>query len=109
MPLDRREILGWAAGAALCVPRPGARLRSSTRSRCGRWRRIPFAAFAGWGAAGAKSFGYPVYWVNRAGLPAEELGQAADGTGRDLNDLVRFVLAAPCSHGGGGPLRISKR
>jgi 2-haloacid dehalogenase len=60
-----------------------------------RREEILFAAFAGWDAAGAKSFGYPVFWVNRAGLPAEELGNASDGMGRDLNDLVRFVLAAP--------------
>ncbi len=35
---------------------------------------IVFAAFGGWGAAGAKSFGYPTVWVNRFNQPAEELG-----------------------------------
>ena len=36
--------------------------------------QILFAAFAGWDAAGAKSFGYPTFWVNRQNQPAEELG-----------------------------------
>ena len=52
---------------------------------------IVFAASAGWDAAGAKAFGYPTYWVNRANLPAEELGATADGTGSGLADLVKFV------------------
>ncbi len=54
-------------------------------------RQILFVAFAGWDAAGAKSFGYPTFWVNRMGAPAEELGAAPDGTGRDLPDLLRFL------------------
>jgi 2-haloacid dehalogenase len=53
---------------------------------------ILFAPFAGWDAAGAKWFGYPTFWVNRLGSPAEELGVAADGAGPDLNALIRFVL-----------------
>jgi 2-haloacid dehalogenase len=52
---------------------------------------ILFAAFAGWDAAGAKSFGYPTFWVNRLNLPPEELGVRPDATGRDLTDLVNFV------------------
>ena len=54
---------------------------------------ILFAAFAGWDAAGAKSFGYPTFWVNRLNLPAEELGVTADAMGKDLADLVSFVNA----------------
>ncbi len=52
---------------------------------------IVFAAFAGWDAAGARSFGYPTFWVNRLGLPAEELGVTADASGATLTDLVAFV------------------
>lgn len=52
---------------------------------------IAFAAFAGWDAAGAKFYGYPTFWVNRAGAPLEELGVVPDGTGAGLNDLVSFV------------------
>ena len=55
---------------------------------------ILFVAFAGWDAAGAKWFGYPTFWVNRLGLPAEELGVRADAVGRDLTDLVNFVKAS---------------
>jgi 2-haloacid dehalogenase len=56
-----------------------------------RHEEILFVAHAGWDAAGAASFGYPTYWVNRAGLPAEELDAPPDAVGRDLPDLVRFV------------------
>src|SRR3954451_25114275 len=52
---------------------------------------ILFAAFAGWDAAGAKAFGYPTFWVNRQGQPAEELDLMADATGPTLDDLVRYV------------------
>jgi 2-haloacid dehalogenase len=52
---------------------------------------IAFAAFGGWDAAGARTFGYPTYWVNRAGAPAEELGVALDGAGPDLSGLVELV------------------
>jgi 2-haloacid dehalogenase len=54
---------------------------------------IAFAAFAGWDAAGAKRFGYPTFWVNRANAPLEELGIAPDGTGAGLQDLVAFARA----------------
>ncbi len=52
---------------------------------------ILFAAFAGWDAAGAKAFGFPTFWVNRLGAPAEELGARADGVGHDLADLLAFA------------------
>ena len=52
---------------------------------------ILFVAFGGWDAAGAKSFGYPTFWVNRLNLPAEELGVMADGSGQNLTDLVGFM------------------
>jgi 2-haloacid dehalogenase len=55
---------------------------------------ILFVAFAGWDAAGAKSFGYPTFWVNRLGRPAEELGHPHDGEGRDLADLVAYLAQA---------------
>lgn len=56
-----------------------------------RKEEILFVAFAGWDAAGAKWFGYPTFWNNRQGAPAEELGVSPDGTGRSLTDLVRFL------------------
>ena len=52
---------------------------------------ILYVPFAGWDAAGAKAFGFPTYWVNRAKLPRERLGAQPDGTGQSLTDLVAFV------------------
>jgi 2-haloacid dehalogenase len=49
-------------------------------------------ALGGWDAHGAKSFGYPTYWVNRFQLPAERLGTLPDGTSKDLGGLLEFVL-----------------
>jgi 2-haloacid dehalogenase len=53
---------------------------------------IAFAAFGGWDAYGAKSFGYPTYWVNRFKLPMEKLGIEPDATSNDMAGLLRFVL-----------------
>jgi 2-haloacid dehalogenase len=53
---------------------------------------IVFAAFGGWDAFGAKSFGYPTIWVNRFGLPAEELAPAPDSAVMDMDGLVSYVL-----------------
>ena len=55
---------------------------------------ILFVPFAGWDAAGAKSFGFPTFWVNRLDLPVERLGPVPDAIGQNLNDLVRFVRTA---------------
>ena len=52
---------------------------------------ILFAAFAGWDAAGAKSFGHPTFWVNRLGLPAERLGFEPDEAGKALDDLIVYL------------------
>jgi 2-haloacid dehalogenase len=59
-----------------------------------RKEEIAFAAFAGWDASGAKWFGYPTFWVNRAHAVTEELGTVPDGAGNDLNDLAAFVQAS---------------
>ncbi|HEV8392400.1 MAG TPA: haloacid dehalogenase type II [Dongiaceae bacterium] len=52
---------------------------------------IAFVAFAGWDVAGAKWFGYPTYWANRAGAPRDTLGATADAEGTDLSGLEAFV------------------
>jgi 2-haloacid dehalogenase len=56
---------------------------------------IVFAAFGGWDAYGAKTFGYTTYWVNRFNLPVEELGIEADKTSNNMNGLLDFVLGHP--------------
>lgn len=53
---------------------------------------ILFVAFAGWDVAGAKWFGYPTFWLNRAGAAPEVLGATPDAEGRDMQALVDFVL-----------------
>ena len=52
---------------------------------------ILFVAFAGWDAAGATWFGYPTFWLNRLGLPPEEMGILPRATGKDLSALVQYV------------------
>ncbi len=52
---------------------------------------ILFVPFAGWDVAGAKSFGYPVFWVNRLNFPMEKLGSVPNSMGKNLMDLVDFV------------------
>lgn len=55
--------------------------------------QIAFAASAGWDAAGAKAFGYPTVWVNRAKLPIEQLGLAPDLIAGSMAELAAFVGA----------------
>jgi 2-haloacid dehalogenase len=51
---------------------------------------ILFVSSNGWDAVGATWFGYVTLWVNRAGLPAEELGVAPTWTGTSLRDALGF-------------------
>ena len=53
---------------------------------------VVFAAFGGWDAVGAKTFGYPTVWVNRFDQPAEELGVRPDRTVPSLDGLLDFVF-----------------
>lgn len=55
--------------------------------------KILFAAFGGWDAAGAKSFGLSTFWVNRLDAPVEELGVTPDAIGSDLAALAKFAGA----------------
>lgn len=59
-----------------------------------RKEEILFVASSGWDAAGAKTFGYTTFWVDRLHVPAERLGNYADAVGRNLDDLVGFVKQA---------------
>lgn len=54
--------------------------------------KIAFAAFAGWDAAGAKSFGLTTYWVDRLGAAPEELGAAPDAILGELSELASLLL-----------------
>jgi len=47
-----------------------------------------FVSSNGWDAAGAKSFGFAVWWVNRGRAPIERLGSPPDGMVADLAELA---------------------
>ena len=50
-----------------------------------------FVSSNGWDAAGAKSFGFRAYWVNRSGAPVERLGVRPDEIVKDLGELVKLL------------------
>jgi 2-haloacid dehalogenase len=54
--------------------------------------KIVFAAYGGWDAAGAKTFGFDTFWVNRLGLPVDRLGERPDAIGGTLTELARYVM-----------------
>ena len=49
--------------------------------------RIGFVSSNCWDALGAKSYGFPVYWINRGGAPLDALGLKPDAELRSLADL----------------------
>lgn len=50
-----------------------------------------FVSSNGWDAAGAKAFGFRVFWVNRAGAPVERLGVRPDAIVKDLEGIVSLA------------------
>ena len=50
-----------------------------------------FVSSNGWDAAGAKTFGFQVFWVNRSSAPIERLGVRPDETIADLTQLVDLL------------------
>jgi 2-haloacid dehalogenase len=52
---------------------------------------VGFVSSNGWDAAGAKAFGFQVFWVNRGKMPVERLGVRPDETVSDLTALVELV------------------
>jgi len=52
---------------------------------------IGFVSSNGWDAAGAKSFGFRTFWVNRAGTPRDGLGFAPDHELGSLAELPTLV------------------
>jgi 2-haloacid dehalogenase len=51
---------------------------------------ILFVSSNGWDATGATWYGYTTLWVNRAGLPPEELDSEPTRTGTSLRDVLNF-------------------
>ena len=54
---------------------------------------VLFVSSNGWDAIGATWFGYTTLWVNRAGLPLEQLGTEPTRTGSSLRDVLHFFPA----------------
>ena len=52
--------------------------------------QILFVSSNGWDALGATWFGYTTLWINRAGLPAEQLDPAPTRIGSSLRDVLDF-------------------
>jgi 2-haloacid dehalogenase len=52
---------------------------------------LGFVSSNGWDAAGAKSYGFKAYWVNRGGMPVERLGVRPDAVVRDLSEIAKLA------------------
>jgi len=50
--------------------------------------KIGFVSSNAWDAAGAKSFGFKVFWINRLGAPIEQLGLTPDYIINSAGDLL---------------------
>jgi 2-haloacid dehalogenase len=51
-------------------------------------RNIRFVSSNCWDALGAKSFGFDVYWINRAGAPVDRLGFRPDKVVKSLDEIL---------------------
>jgi 2-haloacid dehalogenase len=49
---------------------------------------IGFVSSNGWDAAGAKSFGFKVWWINRSGAPVERTGFSPDRVVTSLHEIL---------------------
>lgn len=49
---------------------------------------IGFVSSNGWDAAGAKAFGFKVFWINRSGAPVERLGVIPNYFVKSLDEVV---------------------
>ena len=52
---------------------------------------VGFVSSNGWDAAGARAFGFQVFWVNRSGAPVERLGVRPDATVANLGELATLL------------------
>ncbi len=54
-------------------------------------KQMLFVSSNGWDVAGAGWAGYRTIWVNRAGLPAEQIGPTPAHVGTSLRDIFHFL------------------
>jgi 2-haloacid dehalogenase len=90
--LSRRTLLGQAAADRVRAYKPDPRAYRMAIDHFGLPReQIAFAAFGGWDAAGAKTFGYWTYWCNRLRTPVKVLGADPDVVSPDTADLLKHL------------------
>jgi 2-haloacid dehalogenase len=81
------EVKQFKTAAAAYALGPKATGRSA--------KEILFVSSNCWDACGATWFGYQTLWVNRAGLPLEELGVTPGKVGTSLSDVLTFFPDSP--------------
>jgi 2-haloacid dehalogenase len=91
--VDHNGLRGFFRGGVLSVHsaqvfKPDARVYRIAEDQLGVPRTMMgFVSSNGWDAAGAKSFGFRAFWVNRAGAPVERLGVRPDAVIANLGEL----------------------
>jgi 2-haloacid dehalogenase len=75
----------------LKVYKPAPKVYEFAVNRLGT-NSIGFVSSNCWDAMGAKSFGFTVYWINRAGAPIDRLGFKPDAILKSLGDLPEVLL-----------------
>ena len=96
-PVVANAGLGDLIGTVISVDRSKVYKPSPDVYRLATARlRVPKAAIGFvssncWDACGASSFGFRVFWINRAGAPVDELGAAPDYAIRSLDELPALV------------------
>jgi 2-haloacid dehalogenase len=58
--------------------------------KCDR-EEILFVSSNAWDAVGASWFGFDVFWINRQGLPFEEIGNRPKFEGKSLTDILQLI------------------
>lgn len=72
-------------------PAPQVYALAVTRLKVSK-ENVGFVSSNCWDALGAKSFGFTVYWINRAGAPVDALGFKPDAILKSLGDLPEILL-----------------
>ena len=68
--------------------KPDPRVYALAAKRLGT-ERIGFVSSNCWDALGAKSYGFAVYWINRARAPLDRLGFRPDAVLRSLDEILQ--------------------
>jgi len=91
-PLVRNSGLGFDAVLSvdeLKIFKPAPEVYELAVRKLGAAKEeIGFVSSNCWDALGAKSFGFTVYWINRAGAPVDRLGFRPDKIGATLDEVL---------------------